>query len=251
MGMMKILAVVAATMLPFGAQAFDLNAMSDEERSIFRQEVRAYLLENPQVLVEAMNMLEQQQQIAEGQADELMLVQNAKALFEDGISYVGGNPDGDITMVEFLDYRCGYCRKAHTEVTELLKTDGNIRLIVKEYPILGEASSLSSQVAVATLQAFGPKAYSQMHEELMVYNGPMNEKSIRMLAHRAGVEADPILALMDGPEVAAHIAKMHELGNKMQVTGTPTFVVGNVILRGYVPLDSMRQIVVAERANTD
>lgn len=247
MGIMKTLAVVAATLLPIGAQAFDMNAMTQEERSIFRQEVRAYLLENPQVLVEAMNVLEQQQQIAETRADDLMVQQNVQALHEDGISYVGGNPDGDITMVEFLDYRCGYCRKAHTEVSELLKSDGNIRLIVKEYPILGEDSTISSQVAVATLQTLGPDAYAKMHEELMAYNGPMNEKSVRMLAHRAGVNADSIIARMNGPEVADHIAQMHELGRKMQVSGTPTFVVGDTILRGYLPIASMRQVVAAER----
>ena len=247
MGTMKILAVVAATLLPFGAQAFDLKTMSDAERAIFRKEVRAYLLENPQVLVEAMNVLEQQQQAMEEQADQLMLQRNAKALLEDGISFEGGNPDGDITMVEFLDYRCGYCRKAHKEVAELLKIDGNIRLIVKEYPILGEASTAAARMAIATLQTLGGDAYSKLHEELMVYDGPMNDKSMRMMAHRAGLDADAILAQIDGPEVTDHLAKMHALGSKMQVTGTPTFVVGSTLLRGYVPLDGMRQIVAAER----
>ncbi len=248
MGILKTLAFVAATLLPFSAQAFDIKAMNDEERSMFRAEVRAYLLENPQVLVEAMNVLENQQQVAEAQADVQMLADNASALFEDGISYVGGNPDGDIVMVEFLDYRCGYCRKAHSEVAELLKIDGNIKLIVKEYPILGDDSTTSSQMAIATLQALGPKAYAALHEELMVFNGPMNEKSIRLLAHRAGLDGEIILEQMKSPKVDAHIAQMHDLGNKMQVTGTPTFVVGNTLLRGYVPLASMAQIVVAERA---
>lgn len=247
MGIVKTLAFGATMLLPFGAHAFEINAMTSEERRIFREEVRAYLLDNPTVLVEAMNVLEQQQQESESLADALMLEQNREELLNDGISYVSGNPDGDLVMVEFMDYRCGYCRKAHKEVAELLKTDGNIKLITKEYPILGAASTSSSKMAVATLQLFGADAYGRIYEELMTFNGPMNEKSIRMIAHRNDLDADKILARMDGPEVAAHIGRMHELGRKMQVSGTPTFVIGDTILRGYVPLRGMRQIVMAER----
>ncbi len=247
MGMIKTLAFVAATMVPFAAQAFEINAMSDEERQIFREEVRAYLLDNPSVLVEAMNVLEKQQQESEFKADELMLQQNADALLNDGISHVSGNLNGDITIVEFMDYRCGYCRKAKPEVAELISSDGNIRLITKEYPILGDDSTESAKMAIAVLQLFGGDAYKKLHNALMKFNGPMNEKSIRMLAKRHELDADKILARMDGPEVAAHIEQMHELGRRMQVSGTPTFVIGGTILRGYVPLKGMRQIVTAER----
>ena len=247
MGMMKTLAFVAATMVPMGAQAFEINAMTDAERQIFREEVRAYLLDNPNVLVEAMNVLEKQQQDAEFKADELMLQQNADALLNDGISHVSGNLNGDITIVEFMDYRCGYCRKAKPEVAELISSDGNIKLITKEYPILGDDSTESAKMAIAVLQLFGGEAYEKLHNALMEFNGPMNEKSIRMLAKRHGLDADKILARMDGPEVADHIAQMHELGRRMQVSGTPTFVVGGTILRGYVPLKGMRSIVAAER----
>ncbi len=247
MGMIKTLAFVAATMVPFAAQAFEINAMSDEERQIFREEVRAYLLDNPSVLVEAMNVLEKQQQESEFKADELMLQQNADALLNDGISHVSGNLNGDITIVEFMDYRCGYCRKAKPEVAELISSDGNIRLITKEYPILGDDSTESAKMAIAVLQLFGGDAYQKLHNALMKFNGPMNEKSIRMLAKRHELDADKILARMDGPEVAAHIEQMHELGRRMQVSGTPTFVIGGTILRGYVPLKGMRQIVTAER----
>jgi len=247
MGIIKTLAFVAATMLPMGAQAFDINAMSDVERQVFREEVRAYLLDNPNVLVEAMNVLEKQQQENEFKADELMLEQNADELLNDGISHVTGNLDGDITIVEFMDYRCGYCRKAKPEVTELINSDGNIKLITKEYPILGDNSTASSKMVIAVLQLFGGEAYEKLHNTLMKFNGPMNNKSIRMLAKRQGLDADKILARMEGPEVAEHIARMHELGRRMQVSGTPTFVVGGTILRGYVPLKGMRSIVAAER----
>ena len=225
------LAVIAAFFWSPGALAFEVDAMSDAEREAFRQEIRAYLLENPEVLMEAMVVLEERQRQAEIAADLVLVHENAAALWNDGISHVGGNPDGDLTIVEFVDYRCGYCRRAHSEVAELLDTDGDIRLITKEYPILGPDSDVSSKAAVATLQLFGPEAYASLYEELITFTGPVNEESLRLLTSRAGLDADPILARMDAPEVAEHIARMHELGSNLRISGTPTFVIGDTMLR--------------------
>ena len=97
--------------------------------------------------MEAVQILEDRQAAQEAEAGAGMIATNAEALFDDGYSYIGGNPEGDVTLVEFLDYRCGYCKRAHPEVAELLAGDGNIRLIVKEFPILGEESTLSSRFA--------------------------------------------------------------------------------------------------------
>mgnify|MGYP006213407919 CR=1 FL=1 len=124
----------------------------------FREEVRAYLIENPEVLIEAMNVLQDREAQTAAARDQQMLADNHDVIFNDGVSWVGGNPDGDITMVEFIDYRCGYCRKSYEEVEELVKSDGNIRFVVKEFPILGEASLLSSQFAISILQLHGPEA---------------------------------------------------------------------------------------------
>ena len=134
-----------------------LAEMTPAERVAFRDEVRAYLLENPEVLVEAMTVLQDRQALAEADQDKAMLVTHKDALFADPGSWVGGNPDGDITVVEFMDYRCGYCRKAYDEIEELVKSDGNIRFILKEYPILGEESVTSSRFAVAVLQLAGQR----------------------------------------------------------------------------------------------
>ena len=141
-------ALTALALLGTPAQAFDVTQMSDAERAAFGAEIRAYILENPQLIIEAVNLLEQQQADAAAQTDLTLVSENAEDLFNDGYSWVGGNPDGDITLVEFMDYRCGYCRRAMPEVAKLLAEDGNIRLIVKEFPILGEASMRSSRFAV-------------------------------------------------------------------------------------------------------
>lgn len=226
------------------AQAFDMSNMSDAERQQFRDEIRSYLLENPEVLMEAIDVLRARQDAqaaedaaAERQADQQLVGQHRDELYNDGISYVGGNPDGDLTIVEFLDYRCTYCRRAHPELADIVKRDGNIRLIVKEFPILGPESVTSSRVAVATLQTQGPEAYLRMHDVLMTYDGPVNDRTIERLAMSAAVDPAPILATYDSPEVAEHIEKVRDLAMKMRVSGTPTFTIGDVVVRGYLPAE--------------
>ena len=164
MSVFKSFALISAMALtvafaPTPSAALDLDAMTDGERAAFRAEVRAYLLDNPEVLMEAIRVLETRDQQAQVAADVALAQANADALFNDGYSYVGGNPDGDITLVEFMDYRCGYCRQAFAEVEQLLELDGNIRFIVKEFPILGEQSMLAAQFAIATQQVAGDDAY--------------------------------------------------------------------------------------------
>ncbi|MBT8411781.1 MAG: thioredoxin domain-containing protein, partial [Octadecabacter sp.] len=122
-------AALSVSLSATSAMALDMDALTDGERDAFRAEVRAYLLENPEVLMEAIGVLEQRQAEAETMRDVQLAQVNADALFNDGYSYVGGNPDGDIMMVEFMDYRCGFCRRAHPEVAELLAQDGNIRIV--------------------------------------------------------------------------------------------------------------------------
>ncbi len=149
-------ATALITALSTPAFAFDITAMTEDERAMFRAEVRSYLLDNPEVIMEAVAALEAKQAAAQADAEKNMVAANAKMLFDDGYSWVGGNPDGDITVIEFSDYRCGYCRKAMKEVEELVESDGNIRFILKEFPILGEASLVSSRFAIAALTVAGP-----------------------------------------------------------------------------------------------
>ena len=113
--------------LALPAHAFDLSSMSADEKEAFGQAVREYLLENPETIFEAVEVFRQREAQAEAAADLNLVAANADAIFNDGFSYVGGNPEGDITVVEFMDYRCGYCKRAHTAVEELIKADGNIR----------------------------------------------------------------------------------------------------------------------------
>jgi protein-disulfide isomerase len=228
-------------------QALDLSAMTDEERQLFRDEVRTFLLENPQVIMDAVANLEAQQAEEQAQADLTLVADHAEDIFNDGYSWVGGNPDGDITLVEFLDYRCGYCKRAHNEVAKLLESDGNIRLIVKEFPILGEQSVLASRFAVATKQVAGGDSYKAMNDALMSFNGDITLPALRRLANTFGLDTDAIEAQMDSDEVTQEIAATRALAQKLRISGTPTFVLHDEMLRGYLPYDQMRAVVDEKR----
>lgn len=240
-----LLATALATTL-FNVPAL-ADQMTDAERAAFRAEVKAYLLENPEVIVEAMTVLQSRQETAAAQQDGALVNANKAALFEDGNSWVGGNPDGDVTIVEFTDYRCGYCRKAFAEIEDLIKADGNIRFIVKEFPILGDASVISARFAIAVLQLHGAVAYKNAHDGLITLRGEPDDATLTALAGELGLDAAPILARMNAPEVDAVIAANHALGDAMQISGTPTFVVGGQLLRGYLPLEAMQKVVADER----
>ena len=245
--MLRFAAPIVAAALALPATAMDLTELSDAERAQFRAEVRAYLMENPEVIMEAVNLLEQQQAAAQEQADLSMVSDNAAAIFDDGYSFVGGNPDGDITLVEFLDYKCGYCKRAHGEVAKLLETDGNIRLIVKEFPILGEQSLLASRFAISTLMVEGPDAYHALNDALMTMNGDLSVPVMSRLANTLGFDADKIVAGMDADEVTTRIADTRALAQRLQITGTPTFVMHDEMLRGYLPYDQMQALLDEKR----
>lgn len=230
----------ALTAMP--ATAIDLNAMSDAEREAFRAEIRAYLLDNPEVIMEAVAVLEQREAAAQAEADVELVKANADALFDDGHSWVGGNPEGDITLVEFMDYRCGYCRRAKPEVTDLVQFDGNIKLIVKEFPILGEQSMMSSRFAIATKQVAGDDMYKAVHDALMEFKGDVSDTALRRIGEPLGLPVDEIMARMDSDAVSDVIAANHALGQRLGISGTPSFVMQDQMLRGYVPLADMQAI---------
>jgi protein-disulfide isomerase len=240
-------AFFAAAALP--AAALDLDNLSDAERAAFRAEVRAYLLENPGIIMEAVDVLEKQQQAAAAAHDLSLVKNNRDAIFNDGYSYVGGNLEGDITLVEFVDYRCGYCRKAHDEVQKLVETDGNIRIIYKEFPILGEDSLTSSRFAIAVKQVAGNDAYKLMHDALIAFTGDVNETSLSRLSDAFGFDTDAILAQMQSDSVTAEIAATRALAQELTISGTPTFVLEDQLLRGYIPLAGMQSLVAEKRAN--
>ena len=221
--------------------------ITEQERSVLHAEIRSYILENPKIIFEAVAIVRQREEEAQSNNDDQLVQDFKEDLFEDGYSFIGGNLDGDITVVEFLDYRCGYCRKAFAEVEKLLSEDDNIRFVIKEYPILGEASILISQFAIAIKQLHGNDAYKVIHDTLIAFTGEPTPESLAEIALTFGFEIDPIFERMMSEEVLREINATRTLGEKMQISGTPTFVIENKLLRGYISLEVMRAITAAQR----
>ncbi|MGO4854505.1 DsbA family protein [Phaeovulum sp. W22_SRMD_FR3] len=240
-------AFLVSAMQALPALAFDPAAMNDGEKDAFGQAVRDYLMTHPEVLVEAINELETRQASAAAQNDQSLVQDNSAEIFSDGHSWVGGNPEGDITVVEFMDYRCGYCRKAYQEVEDLVSSDGNIRFILKEFPILGPQSDLSARYAIAVQQLEGDEAYKKTHDALINFRGDITNDSLSRMATDMGFDAAAVLKRMGEDSVTNVLAANHQLAEKLRISGTPTFVMGGQMVRGYVPLDGMRQIVTQER----
>lgn len=207
------LAVLAITVLAGG-----LGEMTDTERAAFRDEVKQYLLENPEVIIEAMQVLQDRQNQAAVAQDQTILSQNAEAIFKDPTSWVGGNPDGNITVVEFMDYRCPYCHKAFSEIEDLVKTDGKIRFVVKEFPILGEDSTNSSRFALAMRMLHGDDAYKQTYDALITLKGSPDPEALSRLARDLGFDPKPILDLMPDPKITAILSANRDLASRLNIT---------------------------------
>jgi protein-disulfide isomerase len=245
LGPLAAFALLAA--LPVAAEMRP-GALTDDERAALHEEIRAYLLENPELLHEMIAILEEQQKAEAAAKDQALVDENRQAILDDGFSFVGGNPDADFTVVEFLDYQCGFCRRAHPEVQELLTSDGGIRWIVKEMPILGPGSELAARAAIATLIAEGPEAYADLNDRLMRLEGQVTDESLDAVLAAAGLDVAAVRAGMSDPEVDRRLAETLALAARLQISGTPTFVFDRRMVRGYVPLAQMKAMVEEFRA---
>ncbi len=230
------------------ASAQTFSDMTDAETEAFGAAVRAYLLDNPEVIMEAVAVLEQRQQQEAAVSDVELVAQYAEQLFDDGFSHVSGNPDGSFDIVEFNDYKCGYCKRAYPAVLQLIADNPDIRLVLKEYPILGEESVLASRAALAVLVNEGDAVYERFHDALMRENGPLTELSLPLIAESVGADSAKMMETLNSALVTQMIQSNRTLGQQMQITGTPTFVFGKQMVRGYVPLAGMQQIVAEGRA---
>lgn len=236
---------VAATMAlpqPGIAEGLDFSSMNEDERAQFRSEVRAYLLEHPDVIFEAIQILEQRRNVAAQDADRQLVSANAESIYSDGHSWVGGNLDGDVTVVEFLDYRCGYCKRAHPEIAEMLDRDPNIRLIVKEFPILGPDSVKAGKLALAAL-AIDADKYKDLSDELMDYRGNLTEQAAYQIAGNLGFDIAELKERAGSAEIDDRLNENYQLAQALGLQGTPAFIVGSEIIRGYLPVDEMLSAV--------
>jgi protein-disulfide isomerase len=242
LGAMTILAAALA----FGgvATARADDALSPAQADAVKKLVHDYLLEHPDVILDSLKALDERQQ-AGNQAEQHQVIAQRKAeLFEDPASPVLGNPQGSVTIVEFFDYRCPYCKGMAKDLSELVHADGNIRLIYKDFPILGPASLFASKAALAA-QRQGK--YMELHQALMGFKGQIADDTVLDLAKRAGLDMERLKADMEGPEIAAQIRKNYDLATALKISGTPGFIIGDSVVDGAMPMDKMKELVAAQR----
>ena len=224
--------------------ARDLNFSKGEDGE-FGEKVRAYLLQNPQVIREAIEVLASNEQRDKAAKNALALSTAKKDLENDGYSFVAGNPDGDVTIVEFFDYRCGYCKRAFPDLMKTVEEDGNVRLVLKEFPILGEQSVLAAQAVMAS-QLQGK--YEQFHEVLMQARGAFTMDRINEYAAQVGIDTDRLGVDMKSDEIRINIRKTYNLANALGITGTPAFVIGGKLASGAIPPQRMKMMIADARS---
>lgn len=229
-------AVAAATLT---APAFAMNKAEVEKI------VREYLLANPEILNEMIAELQERDQAAAGEKAKTGIAANRDALLNDGFSHVAGNPNGDVTVIEFFDYRCGYCRKVAPDVIALLDQDKNVRLVLKEFPILSKTSEEAAKAAIAA-QNQGGDLYWKYHNALLATDS-IDSAAIYDVAAAQGLDVARLKKDMADPSVDEKIKKTRDLAKQIGVDGTPAFIVGDKLVPGAVAVDDLKALVDAQR----
>lgn len=240
------IAACAAALLAMTPYASAEGSFSDAQKKEIGEVVRQYLMENPEVLLDVSKALEAKQQQAEADQRQGSLAANAKAIFHDPNDYVAGNPKGDVTLVEFFDYNCGWCKKGFPEVMNLLDKDKNIRFVLKEFPIFGGDSDYA---AMAALAAKKQNKYWELHTALFAHEGKVTKEVVDEIAKEKGLDVEKMKADMKSPEVAQAIAQNHEIAQKLAINGTPAFIVDEKVSPGYLPADGLEAMILEVRQN--
>src|SRR5690606_26766808 len=214
--------------LATGSAAMAQNAtFSDQQREAIGEIVRDYLLKNPEVLTEVIAELEKRQAEAQRVAQAGALQETRDTLLNAPHSYVAGNPSGDVTLVEFFDYNCGYCKRALADVQTLVKSDSKLRVVLKDFPVLGPDSVEASQVALAARKQLDDAKLFDFHMKVMETRGRVNGERALAVAEEMGLDVARLKKDMASPEVRSALQENMGLGDKLGLSGTPAFIVGD------------------------
>lgn len=193
--------------------------------------VRNYLMTNPEILVEVQTALETKRE-AEQKVAQLETISNASdAIFKASYDGIAGNPEGDVTVVEFFDYNCGFCKRAMADMDAMISADSNVRFVLKEFPILGPDSQKAHVVSMA-FRALVPDQYAELHRRMLSGPGRATEDRAIKIAMELGADETALREEMKNPEITDAFAETYELANQLAITGTPSYVVGDEVVFG-------------------
>jgi protein-disulfide isomerase len=216
------------------------DGAADIPQDAFERRVRAYLMEHPEVIIEAVQRLQARQQAAEQTQTKTGLKAHANEILRDPDSPVGGNPDGDVSLVEFFDYNCPYCRQVAPVMVEVEAADPKLRIVYKEFPILGPNSTFAAKAALAVHRQ---DKYLAFHQALMQGRGAVDQNRVMEMAGKVGVDVERLKADMEDPSITAAIEKNLALAQALRITGTPGFIVGEQILHGATDLKTLQSLI--------
>lgn len=215
----------------------------DEEA--VREIVREYLLEHPEIIEEAILALNAKRQADQAARTRDALVKNRVALVNHPMSPVSGNPEGDVTLVEFFDYQCGYCKRTLEPVMDLLESDPGLRVVWKEFPVLGQVSTFA---ALASMAAQKQGKYLALHKALMGAPDRLSEESVMEIAGQVGLDVERLQQDMADREIVAYLQETQRLARELGINGTPAFVIGNTLVPGAVDGARLRQLIAEARS---
>ena len=252
-GLGAIAAIAAAS--PFVLKLETPNAIaaapasagfSSSQKTELEGIIKAYILEHTEVLMESVNNYRSTEEKRQNDQAAQALKDNSDAFLKSAHLPDVGNKNADVTIVEFFDYNCGYCKQGFEAVQQGLNEDKNLRFVFIDLPILSESSTTASRFALAAQKQ---NKYFELHRALMTFNGPKTEESILKLAKDAGLDVEKLKADEKSPDVDEAIKKNQELAQKLAINGTPAFIVGEELIRGYIPYPAMKTLIEKQRAD--
>ncbi|MEE8394118.1 MAG: DsbA family protein [Rhodospirillales bacterium] len=218
------------------------EGFSPSQKQAIEKIMRDYLARNPEVLIEAVRKLEDRLEAASNEQARNALFTKRDELENDPDTPLGGNPKGDVTIVEFFDYRCGFCKKVFPSVMKLIKEDGNIRFVMKEFPILGSQSLFASRAALAAWKLDKDK-YMTFHSNMMKSKGALTGNKVMKIAADSGLDVEKVVKGMSAGWIGKAIEKNRALAGSLNISGTPAFVIGEQLVPGAIDMDTMKQLV--------
>jgi protein-disulfide isomerase len=243
------MAGAAAVALLAGAGPLAAQSFSDAQRKDIQRIVREYLIANPEVLQEVVAELEKRQVAAEAEKRKGAVTAHRDALFNSKHQVNLGNPKGDVTLVEFFDYNCGYCKRALADMLELLKADPNLKIVLKEFPVLGPQSVEAAQVAVAVnMQDKSGKKYLEFHRKLLNSRGQIDKARALAAAKESGLDMARLEKDLAGKDIGEALDETVKLAEALGISGTPTYVVGQAVIPGAIGVANLKKQVEQSRA---
>jgi protein-disulfide isomerase len=223
------------------------SALNQAQREAVEQVIKEYLLKNPELIQDAIIELERRQQEAQKTAQKAALHDERATLLHSPRGNIVGNASGDVTLVEFFDYNCGYCKRALTDLRSLVKADPKLRVVLKDFPVLGPESVEASRVALAAKQQLKGDKLFDYHVKLMETRGRVNGERAQAVAKEMGLDMARLQKDLESEEIRAAIQENMMLADKLGLTGTPAFVIGEEIIAGAVGLEPIRKVVASTR----